>query len=163
MWISYDRYCPDGANPGQKGISGDRWSPIADLKDEYIQCVRVVRCGSCRVDAMVYMCTEVPVLTAVGANMLCVRYRVGGNNHGKGRNCYNHAVLGNIPGWGGTNQNHAFRKYVCCAASAPPTGTNQWFDASSSGYGPTMKWSEAKDFCIANGFQNLCTAKQYVI
>ena len=36
---NFNRYCPDGANPDIKGVSGDKWSPIADVKNEYIQSV----------------------------------------------------------------------------------------------------------------------------
>ena len=91
--------------------------------------------------------------------------RVGGNNHGKGRNCYKHLELGNIPNWGATNQNHAFRQYLCCTSRnfKPPADTVKWFDTDNSGYKQTMSWSQAKAFCVSSGYKNLCTAKQCVM
>ena len=89
--------------------------------------------------------------------------RIGGNNHGKGRNCYKHAALGNIPSWGGGNNNYGFRQYLCCSRAKNSVGskaTTKFFDSSNSGYKNTMSWAQAKEFCVASGFQNLCTSKQ---
>ena len=86
--------------------------------------------------------------------------RIGGNNHGKGKNCYKHAALGNIPSWGGGNSGHGFRRYVCCSKAKPKD--TEFFNAANSGYKTTMSWSQAKDFCVASGFVNLCTAKEFV-
>ena len=68
----------------------------------------------------------------------------------------------NIPSWGGGNSNYAFRQHLCCANSAPVAVATKWF-GTKSGYKTTMKWSEAKAFCISSGYKNLCTAKQYVV
>ena len=37
-----------------------------------------------------------------------------------------------------------------------------WFDSTKSGYKTTMSWSQAKAFCVSSGYENLCTAAQYV-
>ena len=96
------------------------------------------------------------------ANVLCLSTgRVGGDNHGKGKNCYNHAALGNIPSWGATNSNHAFREHVCCAKPAKST-TTKFFNSANSDYKNTMSWTQARQFCVSSGYKNLCTAKEFV-
>ena len=74
--------------------------------------------------------------------------RIGGNNHGKGRNCYEHAVLGNIPSWGGGNGNHGFRQYLCCSKAKSAEPLTKFFNSATSGYANSMSWSQAKDFCV---------------
>ena len=88
--------------------------------------------------------------------------RIGGNNHGKGRNCYEHTVLGNIPSWGGGNSNHGFRQYVCCSKDKSAELPTKFFDSENSDYKNTMSWTQAKDFCVKSGFINLCTAREFV-
>ena len=87
--------------------------------------------------------------------------RVGGNHHGQGRNCYNHAALGNIPNWGKTTGSYGFREYVCCAKTAAST-TTKFFNSANSGYANSMSWIQARDFCVKSGYKNLCTAKEFV-
>merc|ERR1712226_335380 len=85
--------------------------------------------------------------------------QVGGNNHGQGKNCYTHSALGSIPGWGTGTTSHAFRQYVCCQGKQP--ANTKFFNSVNSGYKNSMSWTDAQSYCKAQGFVNLCTAKEY--